>query len=205
MLVNNFKGLIQFGNTFTFKNVAGEENNAFSLLGHNGLGTAYNNHTTMGQTSFNYDFTTASDNFTVEQEKYTWANVVTGTYSSSGYNNKGECGLTLFCGSGLKEVTSEDYKLDNALNLATAGAFCQHKGNITAVIRVFQNNTEKNVTINEIGLYVFKTATLTNGDDNHYLVMIARKLLEAPITLAPNETTALTYQFKFEDFKFTEE
>lgn len=200
MLVNNFKSLIQFGNSFTFKNVAGEDVEKSTILSHYTYVTTTNGHSNTGHACYNYGMTTATNNYTNEQSKSVWKNIVQQEITKADVN--GECGFVLFVGSGLTTPTAEDYKLENALTLNVLGASCRHDDNITTTMRTFQNTTSENVTINELGLYLFKT---TSSSDSKNLIMIARKLLEAPVTLAPNETYTFTYQIKFEDFKFTEE
>lgn len=199
MLLNNFKGLMPFQESFTFKNVAGEDYGMSDIL-FEYTNNNKNSHCCIGGLKYNYVPTTATNNYTDEQTLYSYCDIVQGSVNSHNQN-----GLIVFVGSGNSEVTADDYKLESALNLSVIGASCYHNKNVTTVTRTFLNNTEDEVTVKEMGLYLFRNGYNGNNTFNRKLVMIGRKVLEAPIVLQPNETYTFSYQFTMNNFAFTEE
>lgn len=177
MFTSNFQKLMPFlSDDLILKNVAGEEIAASKFREQN----------------YDYNYTTSSNNYTDEQGVSDFYNWIVAS------SNAGDCGFVLFVGSGLTSPTIDDYKLENPLNLEVLSASCTHNGSTTIVTRTFKNNTEEEVTINELGLYVFAT------NRKSPFVLLARKVLSEPIILNPNETYTFTYNFTIKDFKVTE-
>ena len=193
MILNNFKSLLSFKNDLDFKNVLGGTINKTVFLGGQYTDRATNGHSGRGSYSnYSYTTTTGSNAYTKEQESYNWAGVVSTIAQSYNPNNVYTIwnGFTLFVGTGDTTETAEDYKLASAVELAVTAASCLHADNgKTFVTRTFQNNTENAVTIKEVGLYVFRCT----GNVDNRVVMIARKVLEIPITLEVGDVYTFTY------------
>lgn len=201
MLVNNFKALISWGTgDDTVKLVNGEEVTRQNILSYS-TSHQQHGHQKLGGLCFNYDITPDVNTFTEEQSQFQF------DFLSARTKSQYENGLILFVGSGMTPPSAEDYKLENALNLQVNNQVCSHNAtNLTTVIRTFQNNTEENVTINEVGLYVFRTCFYDQWSTYHYQypMLVGRKVLSSPITLAPNEMIPIQYQIKLDNFTFTD-
>jgi len=215
MLLDNFKKLISFYRSTDFVNTKGNSVGKISYLGGQS-GQNYNNHNTtsspilnnhcvIGVSSFNYDITTGSNPYTDEQASYNWYNITNNTvsnyYDISQYRYNG---FILFAGSGNTPVETSDYKLENALVLDVLSASCIHKEDETTIVtRTFQNNTGEEVTIKEVGLYIFKSVASSNVY-NSYPVMVGRKVLKIPINLADGESYTFTYKIDMSKILFEE-
>ncbi len=197
MLLNNFKSLISFYQGDKFIDVKGNTvTKANNLVSVNP--TPSNNHTCAGVSGyFNYTSTTNSNSCTSEQGSYSWLNVV----SSTSYNNDvhRHNGFTIFIGSGTKEPSANDYCLENPVTINVVGASCMHyPSEITTTNRIFYNNTDEDIEINEIGLYFF-TTTL-----NVPVVMIGRKVLKTPVIIKKGEQATFSYSVDMSRVSFEE-
>lgn len=217
MLVNNFKPLLFFGNNLgTFKNVLGNDVSVKDFLGKltltdtrmYGASDNYmniiNNHTLWGiSRSFNYDITTSTNSCTDEQTTYGWQSVVIGV---TGYNlPMQECGFTMFVGTGNTAVTASDYKLDTPLTLDVLSASCiQNSDGTVEVQRTFKNNTGNDVVIKEKGLYVFSGKGTTTFNAPVPIVMIGRKVLDAPVTIPDGGVYTFTTTIDMSQITFSE-
>lgn len=209
MLVNNFKSLIEFYPDTTLVNVLGNNVSKKDLLYSSGsvnTTALRNNYTPQGQAlSYNYSTTTATNSYTKEKTSYLWADVVNsrnGSFQTICYN-----GLVIFVGTGDTPVTSNDYCLDNAVELAVTAASCTHtENNKTYISRTFQNNTGSSVTITEIGCYVFRcNANLnTTALNNLDIVMIGRRVLQSPVTIADGDMYTFHYVIDMDTVNFVE-
>ena len=205
MLVNNFKSLIEFYPDTTLVNVLGNNVSKKDLLYSSGAvntSALRNNYTPQGQAlSYNYSTTTATNSYTKEKTSYQWAdvlNVQNGGISQIYYN-----GLVIFVGTGDTPVTSNDYCLDNAVELAVTAASCTHtENNKTYISRTFQNNTGSSVTITEIGCYVFRCHA--TGQNKLDIVMIGRRVLQSPVTIADGDMYNFHYVIDMDTVNFVE-
>ena len=215
MLLDNFKLLISFYRNAQFTDTAGNSIAKISFLGgqngqvfgnHNNTSEPIvNNHCVIGALSYNYDITSEANSYTDEQTAYTWMNI-TNSSSSNRYDisNERYNGFILFAGTGNTPAAASDYKLDNAVILDSLSASCTHnEDGRTIVTRTFQNNTGENVTIKEIGLYVFKSVSSQNNYTSR-AVMIGRKVLNTPVTLAEGECYTFTYVIDMSRISFEE-
>lgn len=189
MILDNFKPLISFRTTGTFKNVLGNNVNKSDMLAGQQNNNIYNSHENKGSNlQYNYSATTASNSYTNEQTSYNWNYVVKYSGSGSEPQHWGN-GFTLFVGSGTTAPTAQDYKLETPLTLDVVSASCVAQDNEkVSVIRTFQNNTESDVTVNEVGCYLF----IIKGADTP-VVMIGRKVLESGITIPSGDIYTFTY------------
>lgn len=107
--------------------------------------------------------------------------------------------VQLFCGSGDTPPTREDYKLENQIvfkkESCTASIISLGKVNIATTMI---NNTDEDKTIKELCLCRFIGATSTeNATPLNNLIMYARKVLDEPITVQPNEVFTINYTMDF--------
>lgn len=220
MLTNNYKTLLSFNKNKTFKNVLGDTVDIKTVLsgqGLNGKTTEYstgenpsiaftassprtwvlNNHEYRASvSSFNYDTTNATNSYTQEATSYNWDMVVSTAVNSSSnpipnllYN-----GFVLFVGDGMTEPAETDYKLANAVELDVTGASCIHNANgKTYVARTFTNNTGVDVTIKELGCYLFASNVSGMNATPLPIVMIGRTVLDTPVTIANGDSQTFTY------------
>ncbi len=223
MLTNNYKTLLSFNKNKTFKNVLGDTVDIKTVLGGQGLngktteystnagstGITYtastprtwveNNHEYRASvSSFNYDATTATNSYTKETTSYNWANVVcyVNSQGSNSHANLIYNGFVLFVGDGTTEPTETDYQLANAVELDVASASCVHNANgKTYVARTFTNNTGSDVTIKELGCYLFAASVppTTEPLSQFPIVMIGRTVLDTPVTIANGDSQTFTY------------
>jgi hypothetical protein len=209
MLLNNFKPLIEFFAESTFVNVLGETVYKDTVLGGQ---QAQGNVIAMGHNynasvlCYNYNATTGSNSYTDEQTTYNWSGVTNpriGNVSSGVYDTRYN-GFVLFVGTGNTAVTANDYKLDTPVELDVTSASCIHtENNKTYVARTFQNNTGSPVTINEIGCYLFASQMEANLSDNHPIVLIGRRVLQTPVTMANGDMYTFTYIIDMDNVTFS--
>ena len=218
MLTNNYKTLLSFNKNKTFKNVLGDTVDIKTVLGGQGLNGKTTEYTTGGGTSFswsnttpktyvqnnheyrasvssfNYDATNATNSYTKETTSYMWDNIVCNRASGgSNYANVLYNGFVLFVGDGTTEPADTDYKLANAVELDVVSASCIHNANgKTYVSRTFTNNTGANVTIKELGCYLF-SSQVVDATNSTPIVMIGRTVLETPVTIANGDSQTFTY------------
>ena len=203
MLLNNFKSLLTWNTTDTFIDTSGTEVAKTEFLV-GSTSNVVNSHVSVGTLSYNYTTTTAVSSYTDEQTAYHYNGIVQTLTSNtlSEYNEHN--GLILFVGTGTTTPTKDDYKLESAVAFASPFGSCTHNSNVTSVVRTFTNDTEEDVTITEIGLYVFHSLCACNSNYSSYPVLVGRKILDAPVTIEPNETYTFTYNVIMDGFTFTE-
>ena len=199
MLLNNFKLLFQFYPDSKFVNVLGNEVSKGSILTGQVDIDRYNGHCNYASNLlYNYNPNMGSNNYTNEQTAYIW-NGITGGRADSSLHGKYN-GFTIFIGSGGTPAAPDDYKLENAVELKVLTASCIHyENNRTIVSREFFNNTGEDVTIREIGCYIF-----VNSNPAQPLVMIGRKILPNPIVIPDGQNYAFTYTIDTSQISFAE-
>lgn len=210
MILDNYKTLLSFNKGGSFKDVAGNTVSVKEILGGQGgsasssdvdVNTANvkNNHEWRASiSSFNYDATNTTNSFTDEQTAYKWLTVINGSAGSGSTKSVSMTynGFVLFVGTGTTEPTAEDFKLATPLTLDVASASCIHNANgKTYVARTFTNNTGSDVTVKELGCYVFKSvASCTSSNcPSTPVVMIGRTVLDTPVTIANGDSQTFTY------------
>ena len=209
MLVNNFKNLMFFGEmSVPFIGVDGSEVPPAYFLQGASNGNIYNSHQYEGVVrSFNYNTTTGSNDYINEQEKYQWNTVVNAGDNSSPTTLAlgGANGFTLFAGTGDNAVSSSDYCLNSPIALEVQAAACTVQGEYNEKIvtsRTFRNNTEAEVTIKEVGLYIFQSKGNPAYKQPH--VMIGRKVLETPVVIPVNDSYTFNYTIDMSQISFSE-
>lgn len=211
MLLNNFIPLIDFYPDSDFVDVGGNTIHRYDIVPGNASSEPRNGNVTTGIHCFNYNATVAANAFTDEQELYNWYDTVgaPGLYANTRTDrNQRACGFTLFAGTGNTAVQASDYCLDNFIELEVIDSACYHyDDHRTETKRTFRNNTANSVTINELGLYMFaqQGSQYQPGDGNNYpVIMIGRKVLTSPITLAVGDTYTFSYIINMSNVTFTE-
>ena len=119
---------------------------------------------------------------------------------SERFNNKygygggsGSCFLDV--GFGDTPETVDDYSLENPNYIANTLTFVNSqilsKGDreIYNMIALFRNDTGSNVIVKEIGFY----SMMANTSSASYNVLLSRKVLNNPITIAPGESYSFNY------------
>ena len=207
MLLNNFKLLFQFYPDSTFVNVLGETVNKGSILAGQPDTDRFNGHACHASNLlYNYNPNMGSNGYINEQAKYPWTGITGGRCENSLYGRYN--GFILFVGSGDTPPTPDDYKLENAVELGVLTASCIHYANgRTIVSREFFNNKGEDVTIKEIGCYLFATNSWSNSvNSSEYIpiVMIGRKVLKNPVTILTGELYTFNYTIDMSQIAFTE-
>ena len=94
-----------------------------------------------------------------------------------------------FCvGSGTAQPTVDDYCLESQINSLTQLCISKSNGSsydsnyIITAQATFKNNTEQNITVNEVGFF------LSGNGEWIYSVLIAREVLDAPVVIRPQQT-----------------
>ena len=102
---------------------------------------------------------------------------------------KDTTGCYICCGTGNTPESITDYKLDSFVELELVnGSVGFSVSKILSINTTFKNNTNSSITIKEIGLYS-RPATSTSV---HSKILIYRKVLDTPVTIAPDEIYTFT-------------
>lgn len=104
-------------------------------------------------------------------------------------SSSGSRGFSIYAGTGATLPSVEDIDLEAWVDLKfiAGSALYDENSGITTITFVRENSTQESITINE-------TCLCVNGYRNYYPVMIARDVLNNPVTLAPGETITITYK-----------
>ena len=219
MLTNNFKQLMNWYAGCTFTDVLGNTTNKITVMGGQNTDLSKNNQqnnvymagvTTYGHpqygTTYNFEYYPTANlaEYTAEKTSYKWINIVySSSYTSTTNKMYMRNGFTIFLGTGDTEATVNDYCLANSVELASTGGSCTHLVNgVTTVQRTFVNNTENDVTIKEIGLYMFAA----NSDSNalYPIILMGRKVLSSPVVIPVGDTYTATYNIDFRNISYAE-
>lgn len=211
MLLDNFKPLLFFGGGGTFVDVTGATVNlSFAINGETiqSGSNVTNNHINIGVSrSFNYNTTTATNSCIDEQDAYWWDGVVNTTSSFSSARDMQSNGFVLFVGTGDTAVASQDYCLDTPIGLTPIAAYCLTPASgIVTTSRTFENSTANDVTIKEVGLYLFRTGSYLNYGGPYtptfHVIMIGRKVLDTPVTIPVGEARTFEYTIDMNHITF---
>ena len=136
-------------------------------------------------------------------------NINTTTSSSSTYANNNALNYTgcykIVVGSGSTAPTRNDYCMANIINDASFSEqqiFCTLGGSnisddlMCTLNHTYRNNTNSNIIINEIGIIGGYQMTNPTAYLNKPL-LIARRVLDTPIVLAPNEKCTITEDIRW--------
>lgn len=109
--------------------------------------------------------------------------------SSYSAGNRSTTGCYICCGTGNTPESITDYKLDSFVELELVnGSVGFSTSKILSINTTFKNNTNSSITIKEIGLYS-RPATSISA---HSKILIYRKVLDTPVTIAPDEVYTFT-------------
>lgn len=121
-----------------------------------------------------------------------------GDQSSSRYMNNGSISngvhFAVFVGKGDTEPTFTDYALASKateLTWLTASVTKDVNHVLYSVTSTFKNDTESPVVIKEIGFGWYG-----NNSNDGYGILIARSVLETPVTIGVGESYAFTYSIE---------
>ena len=208
MLLDNFRPLISFYGSSNFINTAGETVSKVDFMAGQSSRISNNHNYRSGSLAYNYNITTSSNSYIDEQTAYHWLNIIaTALGSSDGQNqpHNRHNGFILFVGTGDTPETKSDYKLDNAIPLRVLSASCSHNSDEKTIItRTFYNDTEEDVIIKEVGLYVFRCQPIYGSGATSYAVLIGRKVLETPVLIPVDTSYSFTYTIDMSQISFTE-
>lgn len=113
----------------------------------------------------------------------------TESISSYSAGNRSATGCFMCCGTGNTPESITDYKLDSFVELELVnGSVGFSVSKILSINTTFKNNTNSSITIKEIGLYSRPSASTSA----HSKVLIYRKVLDTPVTIAPDEVYTFT-------------
>ena len=170
MINNNFKKILKC--LFTYTNT---EMNDLKLIGLNG--------TIISKSS--------SDKFHILPYLNTSLNTI---INSDGISSNVLGGVCMGFGSGNKQVSLEDYKLHTWIdNLSYQSSSVETTEEGYTVTTSVKNNTSTDIIVSEVGLFCLGR----NINLSYPPCMLARNVLETPITIKPNETKTFTVTINF--------
>lgn len=103
-------------------------------------------------------------------------------------------GVFIAYGDGNSPATSNDYNLEREItDLTLLGNSVSITNNGYAVISSIKNTLGGSITVKELG--IFETSKSEYGDRSTF--MLARNVLETPITIMPNEIKTFTVTINF--------
>lgn len=120
---------------------------------------------------------------------------------SANYNNLSPGNGLLDVGFEDTPVSESDYILADGnatsarLTVVARGKNTATLGEICNVYTNFRNDGNTSVIVKEIGLYGNPTGSSSSGGNN--TALLCRKVLDAPVTIAPGETYSFNYVMRF--------
>ena len=111
-------------------------------------------------------------------------------FSSSGWLNH----YCMVVGSGTTFPTVNDYQLDNEITSLTKLGETKSQGGyygsnfILTFQATYKNNTDSNITINEVGVCINGNETGGTSDANADNALILREVLNTPVIIQPQKT-----------------
>lgn len=208
MLTNNFlKMITTLGQSTTGIKIDGTEATMSFPVYTNGQQQRTYGYTQSESTYlFTKETATVSD-LSINSEEYAYSeqntNVYnafyTGSTSSSTvyYSNT----IAMLVGTGTTSPTKDDYKLEAQIELESRRDICYFNPSGKLVLaRDFRNNTEGSVSINELGIYLV-CCRYGNSISNQLVstFLIAREVLESPVTLAVGDSEFFTYTINMQN------
>lgn len=107
--------------------------------------------------------------------------------------------LAMLVGTSDTPPTVNDIKLGNQIQLTHINDSCSMIDGVISLIREFQNNTESEVTIKEVGLYVISgNSTSSAGNfENLFIFLVGRNILQTPVTIPIGDIASFQYRIDF--------
>lgn len=146
------------------------------------------------------DLSINSKEFAYSEQDINVYNAFYTSYSSSStvyYSNT----IAMLVGTGTTSPTKDDYKLEAQIELESRRDICYFNPSGKLVLaRDFRNNTEGSVSINELGIYLV-CGRYSNSTSNQLVstFLIAREVLESPVTLAVGDSEFFTYTINMQN------
>lgn len=108
-------------------------------------------------------------------------------------------GITfLSYGSGTTEPTADDYTLESPISTLTgSSATCGKTASGKQYTQVVTNETNEDVTITELGLFVLVHIAYNEASAMKSSIMLYHEVLDTPVTLAPGQTATFTVELTF--------
>ena len=142
--------------------------------------------------------TNSKDYAYTEQDINVYNAFYTNSTSGIGYYSNT---IAMLVGTGTTSPTKDDYKLEAQIELESRRDICYFNPSGKLVLaRDFRNNTEGSVSINELGIYLVcchHGTSTSNQSVNTFL--IAREVLESPVTLAVGDSEFFTYTINMQN------
>ena len=107
--------------------------------------------------------------------------------------------LAMLVGTSDTPPTVNDIKLGNQIQLTHINDSCSMIDGVISLIREFQNNTESEVTIKEVGLYVISgnTGSSSSSFENLFIFLVGRNILQTPVTIPIGDIASFQYRVDF--------
>lgn len=107
--------------------------------------------------------------------------------------------LAMLVGTSDTPPTVNDIKLGNQIQLTHINDSCSMVDGVISLIREFQNNTESEVTIKEVGLYVISgnTTSSSGSFENLFIFLVGRNILQTPVTIPIGDIASFQYRIDF--------
>ena len=174
MINNNFKKILKCLFTYTNTNI-----NALNIIGLNG-------------TKIHEGW----DDYYILQYLNTSLNTI---IDSNGISSNTCGGVCMGFGAGSKQVSLEDYNLETIINnLSYQSSSVETTEEGYTVITSAKNNTSTDIIVSEVGIFCRAQSRHSGMDfESQYPFMLARNVLETPITIKPNETKTFTITINF--------
>lgn len=196
MLTNNFKKMIMTLN-----------GNKTGITVEGTQGTMYqgnSNTTSIGTYTLGYNNNESTSRFVKELGNtasgiFTYGN----SYSNNAFNFYNSYSykstLAMLVGTSDTPPTVNDIKLGNQIQLTHINDSCSMIDGVISLIREFQNNTESEVTIKEVGLYVISgnTGSSVSNYENLFIFLVGRNILQAPVTIPIGDIASFQYRIDF--------
>ena len=198
MLTNNFKKMIMLLNgNQTATTVEGTQ------------GTMYvgnSNETLIGTYTLGYNVTETTGRFV--KELGNTAEDICGEYGGGSSSNafqltsyySAKSTLAILVGTSDTTPTVNDIKLGSQIELTSINDSCTMSNGVISLIREFQNNTESEVTIKEVGLYVVSARMNQSGGSvisDFYIFLVGRNILQTPVTIPIGDVATFQYRVDF--------
>lgn len=196
MLTNNFKKMIMTLN-----------GNKTGITVEGTQGTMYqgnSNTASIGTYTLGYNNNESTSRFVKELGNtpsgiFTYGN----SYSNNAFNfydaYSYKSTLAMLVGTSDTPPTVDDIKLGNQIQLTHINDSCSMVDGVISLIREFQNNTESEVTIKEVGLYVISgnTGSSVSNYENLFIFLVGRNILQTPVTIPIGDIASFQYRIDF--------
>lgn len=101
-------------------------------------------------------------------------------------------------GSGTTEPTADDYTLESPISTLTgSSATCGKTASGKQYTQVVTNETNEDITITELGLFVLVNVAYSEASAMKSSVMLYHEVFDIPITIEPGQTATFTVELTF--------